>query len=197
MADEKKTAPPDIEAEIERRVNERLAERLAAMPARSGRAGRETRDQESRENDDIHEKYPDIDFEMPGMLAAPPPRPGFVQRWMRTHIKGENDPANSMRKSAVGWKPRKADTAPTGSCPTVSYGSHGNVIGINGMILCERPEDLHKAHGRHVRSLTKAQQDAVDNDMFREDFGRGARSPHVEERNSRTIRGRRVDVADD
>jgi hypothetical protein len=104
---------------------------------RNTRAPRASRIQESREADVFHEDTLDVDWEPKGILDASfiEPRPGYTQRWVRTHINGIPDPQNVGKKFNEGWRPRPADTVPKGHyVPTIEY-QGSNVIRKYGNIL--------------------------------------------------------------
>ncbi len=158
---------------------------------------RETRAQESREAEIIHEEYDD-DWEEPGLLDTThiPPRPGYVQRWVRTQVQGNDDGNNVARKLNQGWRPRMADTVPKGSyVATIEHTRYGNVVGLEGMILMERPAARHEAQARRNRNAAKDQLRAADENQYRENSNLAYN--HRPERRSRTTTGRPVRVADD
>ena len=157
-----------------------------------------TRDQEDMRGP-VHEPYEDT-WEDPTLLDTShmPARPGYVQRWVRTKINGEDDATNLMRKSQQGWRPRRADTVETDVyIPKIDFNGV-EVIGMQGMVLMERPESLHKAHAARIRRDTDAQAMAAENNMFKVHRpGEGFGAPQVVEHRTRTSRGRRPDVLDD
>jgi hypothetical protein len=62
-----------------------------------------------------------------------------------------------------GMRPRMADTVPRGAfAPTINIRSFGDVIGMDGIILMERPTSVHDKHAAHIRQLANRQQEAVD-----------------------------------
>lgn len=161
-----------------------------------------TRDQESRyaaeasDEDDY-----DDDWEEQELLDAPDPRPGFVQHWVRTlrTDNGQPDAQNLAKRLNQGWRPRSADTLPRGSfAPTIQHGDFAGVIGIEGMILMERPQKRQLAHRRRVREETIRQMHGVESDMHRaHDPKSGLGQPIFERNKSNVTRGRPVEVADD
>jgi hypothetical protein len=165
---------------------ERLEQRQEPAPERL------SREQESRASERVHERYDDV-WEPGGLLTTEqfPARPGFVQRWVRTHIHGVDDPSNVMRKMNERWRPRMADTVPADcNVPTIDYRGK-SVIGIHGTILMERRIEDHNAHQKHHRELVKAQMRSQKENLFSihrpgEAFG----APHYEENTSRVERGR-------
>jgi hypothetical protein len=126
------------------------------------------RAQETREAEVIHEAYDD-NWEPAMMLDTKqvPPRPGYVQRWVRTSLKGVDDQANVYAKMGKRWTPRPASSVPKGVyAPTVRF-NDADVIGHQGNILCERPETLnerHKAFNRQqANDLVRAQKSNIFN----------------------------------
>jgi len=125
---------------------------------------RTSRAMESREGDEIHESYQD-QWTQSGLLDTKniPPRPGFVQRWVRTKLGGMDDPKNVMQKMNQGYRPRNANTVPKGSfAPTVNTRQFGDIIGMDGIVLMERPEKLHKSHAAHNAAMANRQMEAVN-----------------------------------
>lgn len=159
---------------------------------------RTTRAQEAR-GESVHDEddYED-DWEEPDLLDAPPPRPGYVQRWIRTLIHGQGDPGNVAKRSNQRWRPRPADTVPKGfSVPTIQHGQHAGCIGIEGMVLMERPEKAQRARRRKNRELTRMQMEGVESDLHQvHDPSSGLGQPTLKSR-SKVERGRRVAAADD
>jgi hypothetical protein len=162
------------------------------------RETRPTRDQELREAEPFHEEW-DEDWEPKGILDASlmPPREGYVQRWVRTMLGGQEDTINIAKMYRNFWRPRDPGTVPKGIyVPTLIRDGQG-VIGMPGAILMERPAKIHEAQRRQIRSMTADQQTAVDNDLYRvHQPGSGFHRPTVKRKSSVT-RGRRVDAAED
>jgi len=101
-------------------------------------------------------------------LEAPPPRPGFVQRWIRTATSKGNDPRNANKKFREGWRPRKASTVPGGfQAPTIAHGQFGEVIGVEEMILCEMPIKLSLQRQAFYEGKTAKQTEAIEKDLHR------------------------------
>lgn len=157
-----------------------------------------SRTQEARAAEPVHEPYADI-WEPSGLLNTDnmPPRAGYVQRWVRTHVHGLDDPSNVMRKFNERWRPRLADSVPAGAyVPTIDFRG-SSVIGVQGCILMERRIEDHEAHRRHHRELIDAQIRAQRESLFKvhnpNDTGFGAPSLSVQ---SRVERGRAL-VMDD
>lgn len=160
---------------------------------------RKSRTQESRAADVVHESYDDVDWEPKGLLDTSniPERPGYTQRWVRTELNGLPDPNNVGKRFNQGWRPRPADSVASGSfVPTIDY-KGSNVIGMVGMLLMERPLELHEKHRRYVRSMTDAQTRSVNENLYRvHERGDGFSRPSMH--NESTVsQGRKAPVADD
>lgn len=124
---------------------------------------RQPRTQETREAEVIHEAYMD-NWEPASMLSTKdiPARPGMVQRWVRTALKGADDQSNVFAKMGQRWSPRPASSVAKGAfIPTVKF-QDADIIGFQGMILMERPEELHMRHAAHnlqqANNLVKAEE---------------------------------------
>lgn len=159
---------------------------------------RTSRVQESREAEDVHQQYVDS-WSSPSLLSTDniPARQGYVQRWIRTKLKNDDDQNNVFRKINQGWKPRELSSVPKGQyVPKIDFDG-SEVIGIHGMILMERPVEIHEKHAAHNRKMTQAQLSAVKNDMHKvHEPGHGLTNPQYTNK-SNVTHGRIAQVADD
>lgn len=129
----------------------------------------DTRAQEARAANPLHEQWDDIDFEESVLLDTKniPPLEGMVQRWVRTKIRGQDDQSNVSLRMGEGWRPRLLDTVPAGRfVPKVDFEGMG-VIGKQGMILMHRPARLHGKQAAYIAGQTQDQMAAVENNLFR------------------------------
>jgi hypothetical protein len=77
------------------------------------------------------------------LLEAPEPRPGFAQRWVATMVLGQETPTNVAKRLREGWQPRDIKSVKDGQhFPTIEHGKFAGHIGIEGMVLCEMPEEM-------------------------------------------------------
>lgn len=160
-------------------------------------APRQTRNQSMRGNSSLHDPRADAWVE-PSLLNAPAPRAGFVQRWMRTKLGADDDARNIMRRMNRGWRPRSAETIPAGEfAPVMQIPSFGSVIGVEGMVLVERPAEMQSAHEQYGRELADRQMQSVYQMLA--DADESARSmPFSRQFKSDVSTGqRRAPVADD
>jgi len=164
-------------------------------------SARLSRDQESRAMEEVHEDYGDV-WEAQGILdtRTMPARPGYVQRWVRTMQTGErggDDAINIAKRYNQGWRPRAASTIPEGAqCPTIKFGQYGDVIGVQGMILMERPEQLHQRYANQVRETGRAQERSVKESFLRDVPRAQGVIPDISLKRHST-RGRPIEVASD
>lgn len=161
---------------------------------------RMSRTQESRAGDRIHEEYEDT-WMPTGLLDTTflPPRPGFAQRWVRTKLGGNDDPKNVMKWMNKGMRPRMADTVPEGVyAPTIDSKQFGSIIGMDGIILMERPATMHAKHAAHNRAMAKRQMEAVNSMLAKaQEPGKGFGPVKMDSRSEVSTGHRPAPVADD
>lgn len=159
---------------------------------------RESRTQQSRAAEPLHENYND-NWESPALLDTKniPARPGFVQRWVRTKLRAADDQNNIFKKINQGWQVRTMDSVPKGQfVPNIDFNGT-SVIGIHGMILMERPAEMHERHGAYNRSQAQNQLTAVKENMFNvHKDGTGLTRPTMKNK-SNVSQGRLVEADDD
>ena len=104
----------------------------------------------------------------PSHLEAPEAPEGFVHRWIRVAMRGEEDKMNVHAKLREGWEPVRADEYPNYEAPVIDDGKYQGVIGQGGLMLCRIPEET--AHERNVYygGRTREQMTAVDQDLMKE-----------------------------
>ena len=146
-----------------------------------------TRDEQSR---------PDTAWKPPSLLDAPEPRPGYTQRWIATSIQGRETPDNVYKRMRAGWNPRPADTVKDQRYPTINHGQWAGSIGIEGMILCEMPEEKFKAMKEYFRERGESQNESIPGEL--DAMARTGGIPIHQDRKSSSSRGRDISVmADD
>jgi hypothetical protein len=131
----------------------------------------------------------------PALLDAPEARPGYVQRWVATSIQGKDTPDNVYKRMREGWEPRSADTVKSKLFPTINHGQWEGCIGIEGMLLCEMPEERHQAMKDYYSGKNAEQNESVVGEL--EALGRRSGQPIYQERKSETSRGRSLSAASD
>lgn len=119
----------------------------------------------------------------PTSLPDPTPEPGFLFRWIATHVLGQADPTNVSRKMREGWEPVKAVDHP--ELQLFGNNATGNVE-IGGLMLCKMSVEQAEARDEYFNRQAQNQMDSVDNHFMRNN---DSRMPLFSERKSTTSRG--------
>jgi len=104
----------------------------------------------------------------PSHLEAPPPPEGFVHRWIRVSMRGEEDKMNVHAKIREGWEPVRADEYPNYQAPVIDSGKYEGVIGQGGLMLCRMPAETASERNAYYGGRTREQMQAVDQDLMKE-----------------------------
>lgn len=100
-------------------------------------------------------------------LEAPPPRPGFRQRWVTDGTKPDADNTaqrNWWMKKRHGWDIRDPETVPPDLrhlYPSQRLTSGQDAIRVAGQVLCEMPVQVMQQRTLAVRDLIARQNQAV------------------------------------
>ena len=105
----------------------------------------------------------------PSSIDAPPAPDGFRHRWIRTETMGFDDTKNMSGKIRSGWELVRADEYPGTDYPSVKEGKYAGVIGVGGLVLARISEELAKAREDYFRRQTEAKDEAVNNDLMKEE----------------------------
>ena len=104
----------------------------------------------------------------PSHLSAPDAPEGFVHRWIRVSMRGEEDKMNVNSKLREGWEPVRKDEYPDYEAPTIDAGRYEGVIGQGGLMLCRMPEQTAYERNEYYGGRTREQMTAVDQDLMKE-----------------------------
>ena len=104
----------------------------------------------------------------PSRLDAPPPPDGYVHRWIRVAMRGEDDKTNVFTKLREGWEPVRADEYPDYEAPVIDDGKYAGVIGNGGLMLCRIPVETANERSAYYGNRTREQMQAVDQDLMKE-----------------------------
>ena len=108
----------------------------------------------------------------PSSLDAPPAPKGFVHRWIRTELMGQEDTGNVSKKLREGWEFVRAEeiknTLGDHDYPVIQKGQYQGLIGVGGLVLARIPEEIIEQRKKYFESITSDQVKAVDNDILRE-----------------------------
>ena len=128
----------------------------------------------------------------PSRLDAPEAPTGFVHRWIRVAMRGEEDKINVHQKLREGWEPVRADEYPDFQAPTIDEGRYAGVIGNGGLMLCRIPEETAQERSAYYGNRTREQMQAVDQDLMKDQH---PSMPITKDRRSRvSFGGRRSDA---
>ena len=122
----------------------------------------------------------------PSSLDAPPAPDAFRHRWIRTEVLGFDDTKNMSGKIRSGWELVRADQYPDQDYPSLKEGKYAGVIGVGGLVLARIPEEVAKAREDYFAQQTKDRDDAVNNDLMKEEH---SSMPINAERQSRVTFG--------
>ncbi len=104
----------------------------------------------------------------PSSLDAPPAPDGYHHRWIRAETMGFDDTKNMAGKLRSGYELVRADEYPETDYPTINDGKYKGVIGVGGLLLARISTELVKSREEYFNKLTKAKDEAVDNDLMKE-----------------------------
>ena len=145
------------------------------MADRKPRAS-ETRDTETRRKP----------WAPPSHLSAPPAPDGFVHRWIRVAMRGEEDKMNVNAKLREGWEPVRAADHPEITMVTIENDRFADNVVIGGLMLCKAPTELVEERTEYYDTQTKSQMHSVDNNFMREN---DPRMPLFNERKTKVTFG--------
>ena len=138
---------------------------------------RSNRDMKSRE------KSARAVYVPPTNLPDPTPEPGYVYRWVATHVLGQAEVTNTSRRLREGWEPVKAEDHP--ELMMMGNEKNGNVE-IGGLMLCKMSAEKAKARDAYYDTQAQNQMDSVDNSFMRQN---DPRMPLFSDRKSSSTRG--------
>ena len=156
---------------------------------------RNVRADEARNSMRDEEARRETAWKPPALLDAPEARPGYVQRWVATSIQGKDTPDNVYKRMREGWEPRKAETVTSKLFPTINHGQWQGCTGIEGMLLCEMPEERHLSMKEYYSTKNGEQNESVAGDL--DALGRRNGLPIHQERKSSSSRGRSLSAMSD
>ncbi len=126
------------------------------------------------------------EYKPPSSLDAPTAPDGFRHRWIRAESMGFNDTKNIHGRLRSGYELVRADEYDDEQYPVVMDGKYAGVIGVGGLLLARIPDELAKARIDYQRKQTEGQDEAVENDLLKD---QDKRMPMKFERSSKNFGG--------
>ena len=123
----------------------------------------------------------------PELLPEPDKQPGYKYRWIRVSLLNSADPRNISRSLREGFEPVTVEEQPKFKLLIDRNSQFSGNIEIGGLLLCKAPEEMMEARAKYYDDMTRAQADAVDNNLMRQS---DARMPIFQERKSSTSFGK-------
>jgi len=121
------------------------------------------------------------------LLPEPDKQPGYAYRWVRTSALNLADPRNLSSKLREGWEPVDVSEQPRMQLLIDPTSRFRDNIEIGGLLLCKTPTEFIEQRTQHFNNQTRAQTEAVDNNLMRQS---DPRMPLFNERKSTTSFGR-------
>ena len=104
----------------------------------------------------------------PSSLDAPLAPDGYHHRWIRAETMGFDDTKNMAGKLRSGYELVRADEYPETDYPAINDGKYKGVIGVGGLLLARISIELVKSREEYFNKLTKAKDEAIENDLMKE-----------------------------
>ena len=126
-------------------------------------------DRSSRSNNTREDTTARQPWKPPQLLNAPEAPPGMRYRWIRTHVRGEEDRTNVHMRLREGYVPVKPEEVEGYELPTITEGQHAGTVGVGGLILAKIPEETVQERNAYFNKMTDQQMNAVDNDLMKDE----------------------------
>jgi len=123
------------------------------------------------------------------LLPEPDKQPGYVYRWIRVSTLNNIDQRNITGKYREGWEPVASEEQPKFQLLTDPTSRFSGQIEIGGLLLCKCPIEKMEARNDYYSKQTRAQAEAVDNNLMRQS---DPRMPIFQERKSSTSFGKGI-----
>lgn len=108
----------------------------------------------------------------PELLPEPDKQAGYAYRWIRVSTLNTADPRNVSSKIREGWEPVKIEEQPKFQLLVDPNSRYKDCIEIGGLMLCKTPEEFVGQRNKYYSDQTRAQSQAVDNNLMRQSDSR-------------------------
>ena len=102
------------------------------------------------------------------LLPEPDMQEGFAYRWIRVAALNQADPRNLSAKLREGWEPVKIEEQPKFQLLVDPNSRFKDNIEIGGLLLCKTPIEFVGQRNKYYQDQTRAQTEAVDNNLMRQ-----------------------------
>jgi hypothetical protein len=123
---------------------------------------------DNRKDRDIEARKETREWKPPSLLPEIKQEPGWAYRWVRVSLANEADNLNVSSRMREGWEPVKHSDHPEVNLPVNPNSSFGDSIEIGGLLLCKMPQEMVDQRNEYYRDKAKAQEQAVDNNLMRQ-----------------------------
>ena len=123
---------------------------------------------DNRKDRDIEARKETREWKPPSLLPEIKQEPGWAYRWVRVSLANEADNLNVSSRMREGWEPVKHSDHPEVNLPVNPNSSFGDSIEIGGLLLCKMPQEMVDQRNEYYRNKAKAQEQAVDNNLMRQ-----------------------------
>lgn len=123
----------------------------------------------------------------PELLPEPDKQAGYSYRWIRVSMLGAADARNISSKIREGWEPVRAEEQPRFKLLIDPNSRYPDNIEIGGLLLCKTPDEFVEQRAAYYADQTRAQTEAVDNNLMRQS---DSRMPIFKESKSSTSFGK-------
>jgi hypothetical protein len=125
-------------------------------------------------------------WEPPQVLPDPAPQDGWVFRWIRTSIMGNQDNVNASKRFREGWEPVRAEDHPEMMLTPDRGSEYAGNIEVGGLLLCKTSEENFKQRSDYYSDLARRQNESVNNNFMRDG---DPRMPKLNESSTRVTFG--------
>jgi len=107
-------------------------------------------------------------WSQPELLPEPDKQPGYAYRWVRVATLNSADPRNLSAKLREGWEAVRIEEQPKFQMLVDPQSRYKDNIEIGSLLLCKTPIEFVEQRNKYYADQTRAQTEAVDNNLMRQ-----------------------------
>lgn len=106
----------------------------------------------------------------PAKLETPTPPEGYKYRLVRRTLRGVDEKENVLSRIAQHYEPVKPEELGSRGADfqSLEEGKHAGVVTVGDLMLMKVPVEVAEQREEHYARVNKRMQDAVDNDLMKE-----------------------------